>query len=50
MDYLKPDSAIDDMGVNYLPLQSEKGQNGYIRPNNFNKTKEKMITFLGGKK
>ena len=49
MESLKPDGAIDNMGVNYFPLQSEKVQSGYIRPNNFAKTREKMITFLGGK-
>ena len=49
MEYLKPEGAIEDMGVNYFPLQSEKGQTGYIRPNNFSRSKEKMITFLGGK-
>ena len=40
MEYLKPEGAIEDMGINYFPLQSEKGQTGYIRPNNFSKTKE----------
>ena len=44
-----PETAEADIGVNFYPLSTEREKGGYIRPNNFNKTTDKVITFLHGK-
>ena len=46
MDYLRPDTAKADMRVNFYPVAAEEGKGGYIRPNNFSKTTEHLITYL----